>query len=35
MLNGSRVREISPIGEEKVFGVNDVSKSKVLSLKPE
>jgi len=26
-LNGSRVRRISPIGEEKVYGGNDFPKS--------
>jgi len=30
-LNGPRVRGISPVGKEKVYGGNDLSKSRVLS----
>jgi len=30
-LNGPRVRRISPVGKEKVYGGNDLPKSQVLS----
>jgi len=30
-LNGLRVRRISPVGKEKVYGGNDFPKSQVLS----
>jgi len=30
-LNGPRVRGISPVGKEKVYGGKDLSKSQVLS----
>jgi len=31
--NGRRVRRISPVGKEKVYGGNDLPKSQVLSVK--
>jgi len=30
-LNGTRVRRISPVGKEKVYGGHDLPKSQVLS----
>jgi len=30
-LNGPRIRRISPVGKEKIYGGNDLPKSQVLS----